>query len=211
MSLHPFSRATSPPRAPEGTRPGPASDAELLEALRAGQRNAAGPLYDHLRPAVERALRAVLHGRYRDFDDLVQSTFEHVLRGVATHRFDGRSSLRTWASAIAAHVAIDALRKSGREAKRMESGLPLDEFRSNARSEDLLSARAELRRVQASLGRMNPDQAETLVLHDVLGHPLEEIASLTQTSVSAAQSRLRRARIELARRNSGHVTSGRKA
>jgi RNA polymerase sigma-70 factor (ECF subfamily) len=47
---------------------------------------------------------------------------------------------------------------------------------------------------------MKPEHAETLVLHDALGHELSEIAVLMGVSVAAAQSRLIRGRKELLRR-----------
>jgi RNA polymerase sigma-70 factor (ECF subfamily) len=63
-----------------------------------------------------------------------------------------------------------------------------------------LEARSEVERLQGILIRMKPDQARTLVLHDVLGHDLSEIAVLTGVTVAAAQSRLVRGRKELLRR-----------
>ena len=187
------------------------TDEELLRALRDGDTRAALALYQHLRPAIDRALRRVLHGRHRDFDDLVQSTFERILRGVAQERFEGRSTLRTWASAIAAHVALDALRSGGREAKRMQSEVPVAELETGQRVEVRMEARAELGRVHDILSRMNPDLAETLLLHDVLGHPLDEVAEMKGAGLSATQSRLRRARQELKRRAAAAISPGRRA
>lgn len=184
------------------------SDAQLLRALRAGRPEAARPLYDHLRPTIEWSLRRVLRGGYRDFEDLVQSTFERILRGVVEDRFEGRSSLRTWASAIAAHVALDALRRGGREASRLQGQVSALDLESHTKAEPTLEARAELRRVRDILTRMNPDHAETLLLHDVLGHHVAEIAEMKCTGLSATQSRLRRARRELLRRSSARVPRG---
>jgi DNA-directed RNA polymerase specialized sigma24 family protein len=47
---------------------------------------------------------------------------------------------------------------------------------------------------------MKPSLAEAVLLFDVLGHNLQEVASLTGVSLSAAQSRLHRGRKELVRR-----------
>ena len=177
------------------------SELELVEGLLAGDARLAAVLYDHLRPAIDHALRRVLHARHRDFDDLKQTTFERILRSLAEGRFEGRSSLRTWASAIAAHVALDALRASFRERAR-HAVLPVDIAAPAAgKPEARLEAVHELERVQGILSRMKPDLVEALLLHDVLGHPLDEVAQLAGASPSATQSRLHRARIEWRRRS----------
>lgn len=181
------------------------SDEQILVALRSGDRQVAGVLYDHLRPTVDRALRRVLRSRYRDFDDLIQMTFERILRALAENRFEGRSSLRTWASAIASHVALDAIRSRVRENQRYNRSPSVSELLAPGRAESRMEALAELQRIHDILSRMNPDLAETLLLHDVLGHPLEEIATLKKAGLSATQSRLRRARIELKRRAAAYL------
>ncbi len=204
--------AFSRPSSPSVTESPPAwTDEALLAALEAGDPRAALALYEHLRPAIDRALRRVLHGRHRDFDDLVQTTFERILRAVAQDRFEGRSTLRTWASAIAAHVALDALRRGGREAQRLSGDVAVAELATGQRAEPRMEARAELGRVHEILSRMSPDLAETLLLHDVLGHPLEEVAAMKGAGLSATQSRLRRARQELKRRAAAVFSPGRRA
>ncbi len=208
MAVLPFTARTE-------TSPGPSAaiapavvEEDLIRALLAGDTRAAAVLYDHLRPAIEHALRRVLHGRHRDFDDLKQTTFERILRALAEGRFEGRSSMRTWASAIAAHVALDALRALFREERRLTPWGDEDFASNPQRPEGRLEALAELRRVQRLLSRMKPKLVEALLLHDVLGHPLEEIAALSGASPSATQSRLHRARLEL-RRRAGVQSEGR--
>ena len=44
---------------------------------------------------------------------------------------------------------------------------------------------------------MNPEQAEAVLLHDVLGHDLWEVATITHVSPAAAQKRLSRGHLEL--------------
>lgn len=175
------------------------TDRELIDALRRGDRSAAGPLYRALRPVIDHALRRVLHGRHREFDDLMQSTFERLLTALAEGRFQEKSSLRTYAAAIAAHVALDAIRANARSDRRSAPSVDVAET-SVGRPEARVEAIVELRRVQAILAKMSVDMAETLVLHDVLGHPLEEIAKMRGASVSATQSRLFRGRLEFQKR-----------
>ncbi len=180
-------------------------DQELVAALLRGDARGAAVLYERLRPAIDHAVRRVLHHRHRDFEDLTQATFERVLRALADDRFEGRSSLKTWASAIAGHVALDALRASIREERRL-APLPEDaEVPARGRTDARLEALAELRRLHGILARMKPDLAETLVLYDVLGHSLKDISELRGATMSATQSRLHRGRIELRRRAASSI------
>jgi DNA-directed RNA polymerase specialized sigma24 family protein len=58
----------------------------------------------------------------------------------------------------------------------------------------------ELDRVRRQLALMKPTRAEVLVLHDVHGYHLAEIATMMGLTVSATQSRLVRGRRELCER-----------
>ncbi len=179
-------------------------DLELLAAIRCGDGSVAQVLYDRLAPAIEHALHRVLRQRTDDFDDLIQVTFERVIRAIIDDRFAGHSSLSTWAAAIAAHVAIDFLRRSVRERRLFSVSdpgeLPNPQLSERPSAERRLEARSEISRLHAILAKMKPTLADTVVLYDVLGHSLEEVAELTGVTQSAAQSRLFRGRKELVRR-----------
>ena|SRR5450432_4035224 len=195
-------------RALQGGAPGGATDAppedQIVEGLLAGREWAAEALYDRLHPVVDRALRRVLQSNADDHDDLVQVVFERIVRTLTERRFAGACSLSTWATAIAAHVAIDALRARVRErAVVWEDRARGDEQAARVSSSNLerqLEARAEIAELHAILGSMDAAQAETVLLHDVHGHELSEIALIMGVSVAAAQSRLVRGRKDLLRR-----------
>jgi RNA polymerase sigma-70 factor (ECF subfamily) len=177
--------------------PGELSDGALLAAVRGGDATAAAQFYERLYPVVDHALRRVLRRRIPEFDDLVQVTFERVVRAIIEDRFAGHSALTTWAAAIAGHVAIDFLRRSVRERRVLEEfETPL----SRGAPERRMEARSEIQRLHAVLSRMKPELAEAVLLFDVLGHSLDEVARLSGISQSAAQSRLHRGRKELVRR-----------
>jgi RNA polymerase sigma-70 factor (ECF subfamily) len=180
----------------------PPSDAEVLSGIEAGQAWAARRLVDQLEPIVERTLMRVLQRRTSDFEDLVQITFERIIKTLIQRRFDARCSLSTWASAIATHVGIDSLRSKIRERRLFETSkgsLP-PEPPSGVDAAVRLEARAEVARIQRVLARMKPAHAEAVLLHDLLGHNLSEIATITGASVAAAQSRLVRGRRAFLRR-----------
>jgi RNA polymerase sigma factor (sigma-70 family) len=179
------------------------SDEQIVAGLIAGEEWAAEALYDRLQPVVDRALRRVLQNN-ADHDDQVQVVFERVIRTLVERKFAGACSLSTWATAIASNVAIDALRARIRErAVVWEDRARGAEHAASVSSGNLerqLEARAEIAELHAILGSMEASQAETVLLHDVHGHELSEIAVLTRVSVAAAQSRLVRGRKELLRR-----------
>jgi len=179
------------------------SDEQVVAGLIAGEEWAADALYDRLHPVVDRALRRVLQSN-PDHDDQVQVVFERVIRTLVERKFAGACSLSTWASAIASNVAVDALRARIRERavvwEDRERGAESAASVASGNLERQLEARAEIAELHAILGSMDAAQAETVLLHDVHGHELSEIAVITRVSLAAAQSRLVRGRKELLRR-----------
>src|SRR5262249_21305947 len=136
--------------------------------------------------------------RESDHDDLVQSTFEQIVVTLCRQRFARACSLTTWAATVATHVGLNALRSRRRERKVVDHGQSVDEAPARSTSgESATMARLALDRLREHLAAMDPAKAETLFLHDALGHDLAEVAVLTGVSVAAAQSRLVRGRKEL--------------
>jgi RNA polymerase sigma-70 factor (ECF subfamily) len=172
-------------------------DLELVEAVRRGDGGAARSLYNRLYPVVDYTLRRVLRVRVADFEDLLQVTFERIVRAISDERFQGRSALTTWSAAIASHVAIDHLRRAMREHDMLRD---LQSPAGVATPELRMEARSEIRRLQSVLAKMNPKLVEAVLLFDVLGHSVEDVADFAGISTSAAQSRLHRGRRELVRR-----------
>jgi len=177
-------------------------EGELIDAIQRGDERVAAEIYDRLIGVIDRTLYRVLGRREADHRDLVQSTFEQVVVTLSTGRFARACSLETWASVLATHIGLKALRSRRREDRYIERAQ--DPERESATfftdAERQLDARAQLFEVRRHLAEMNPTQATTLFLHDGLGHNLSEIALMTGVSVAAAQSRLVRGRRELGRR-----------
>src|SRR5688572_28927593 len=73
------------------SRPEPElSDRELLAAIRRGDGSSAQLLYDRLQPIIEHTIRRVLRQRTDLNDDLVQITFERIVRAIVEDRFAGQ-------------------------------------------------------------------------------------------------------------------------
>jgi RNA polymerase sigma-70 factor, ECF subfamily len=186
--------------APSTQEPTPPTTPAVLAGVVAGERWAHSALYDLLYPVVARTLQKILRDNSGDYEDLVQVSFERVVRTLVGERKVAVESLSAWAGSIAAHVALDALRSRTRERRLFERetpGVSRVERVPAPNLEHQLEARQKLEWLQRTLARMNADQAQTVILHDVLGHGLAEIASLMGVSLAAAQRRLARGHQEL--------------
>lgn len=180
-----------------------ASPHAVLAGVVAGERWAHEALYELLYPVVARTLQKVLRDGSGDYEDLVQTSFERIVQTLVGERRVLVENLSAWAGSIAAHVALDALRSRIRERRLFEPEAKVSSVGERAVAPNLerqLEARQKLVWLQHALSRMSPDQAETVILHDVLGHGLADIAATMGVSVAAAQRRLSRGHQELLRR-----------
>lgn len=182
----------------DGEARSPPTDAELIDAFERGDLRTSELLYDKLERVVHATLFKVLGERGQDHDDLVQAAFEQILRTLAQKKFARACSLSSWAVSVTTHVALNSLRTRVQERKSLVRGCePPDVARPSQPAPDQSSMLKSLRDELAKLPALS---ADVVVLHDVMGHDLAEIAVLTGLSVAAAQSRLVRTRAELRRR-----------
>ncbi len=208
--MSPSSRVTASPPAlralPGGVSVAEAhaSDDELIDGIVRGDERLAEELYERLIPVVDRTLYRLFGRREMDHDDLLQSTFEQIVRTLAHDRFARACSLATWASTVATHVGLTALRSRRRERRVIDRGLDAEPTLAaragQGDTERTVDARLSIEQLRDILSAMDPAKAEAVFLHDVLGHELAEIAVLTGVSVAAAQSRLVRGRREMTTR-----------
>jgi RNA polymerase sigma-70 factor (ECF subfamily) len=155
-----------------------------------------------------------------DADDAVQETMLRAWRSVDS--FDGRSSLLTWLYRIATNVCLDALASRTRRARPFEDG-PAgrigDELHSRPRShwlepvpdsrvlprdvapDERLRLRESIRLAfVATLQNLPAKQRACLLLCEVLGWPVAEVADQLELSAAAVNSALQRARATLSAR-----------
>jgi RNA polymerase sigma-70 factor (ECF subfamily) len=177
------------------------TDRELLKALAEHDPRAGLMLYDRLIRVVEWTILRIMGQRSIEHEDLVQAAFEQIVVSIHRQRFAYRCTLSSWASAVSCHVALNALRTRRRQRAFQGERAPGDVEPANRTDlESQLVAREALARVRDELALMSAERAEALVLHDINGLELSEIARVLGISVMAAQSRLSRGRRELMER-----------
>jgi RNA polymerase sigma-70 factor, ECF subfamily len=131
-------------------------------------------------------------GDRQSADDLTQETYLRAFGSL--HRFEGRSSLRTWLLSIARRVCADAVRSRRRrrltlvredaELEALGAGSDADQVGEGAAVVDLLA-------------RLDPDRREAFVLTQLLGLPYAEAAEVAGCPVGTIRSRVARARADL--------------
>jgi len=138
-----------------------------------------------------------LAGPRHDLDDLVQEAAERVLR--SWHRFEGRSQLSTWTYGIAYRTVIDNDRWYGRWRKRFTFGAeddpepPAERWDGEASVQQLERAR----RLHAALAELPPAKRAVVVLAELEGMEMKEVAEIVGTNDRTVRSRLRDARKKL--------------
>ena len=119
-------------------------------------------------------------------EDATQEAF--VAAWKAWPQFRGESSEATWLHAIASRVALRCLRNGRRRA--YDRSLDSDDVGPQARDVPLVD-RIDL---EAAIRALPPRARAVLVLHEIHGYRLTEIAGWMETSVGTVKSQLHRAR-----------------
>jgi RNA polymerase sigma-70 factor (ECF subfamily) len=123
-----------------------------------------------------------------DAEDLAQEVFLVMWRRWAD--YDSARPLRPWLAGIAFKVAHDYRRRSGRE---VPGGLVDAEDQAPGAEEHIASARARTLVLRA-LGSLPEKQRTIIVMHDLDGASMREIAEILSVPLFTAYSRLRSAR-----------------
>jgi RNA polymerase sigma-70 factor (ECF subfamily) len=166
-------------------------DATIVSEIQANREQFLALVAD-LRPGLHRYC-ARMTGSVSDGEDIVQETLARAYYSLP--ELYSLPHLSSWLFRIAHNCALDHLRRYER---RM--GKPLLDEEADAAPDDAGDAEDELsakQAVQAAVARfleLPPAQRSCVVLKDVLGHSVDEIASLLGLSVPAVKSALHRGR-----------------
>ena len=152
---------------------------------------------DELLALLYRQMRA-LAGPRQDLDDLVQAAAERALK--ALERFEGRSSLSTFTYGIVYRTLLDQQRWFRRFQRRfsLDSREEPDELAFPRSSETDLRELERARRLYAALDQLPKEKRATLILHDLEGLDVSDVAAISGTNQLTVRSRLRDAHKKLA-------------
>jgi RNA polymerase sigma-70 factor (ECF subfamily) len=166
-------------------------DEALKTTLRTAQTGFA-EMVESIRPALHRYC-ARMTGSVLDGEDLVQDTLAQAFYGFALLRQD--VPLRPWLFTIAHHKCVDFLRS-----RRVRSAVDLDDGNEPSAETDMAIEDRELASNVFSglVLALPPKERASVVLKEVLGYSLPEIATILETSTGAVKAALHRAREKLA-------------
>ena len=137
-------------------------------------------------------------------EDAAQETFLKAFRNLAG--FDVRRPFRTWLLSIAAHHAIDQIRRRRVPILPLEDALPESSLRDPSPTpEAALVQRQKEQDVQRMLRHLAAADRAAIVLRYWYDLSYEDMAGVLQTSVSGVKSRLHRARKQLAALSPGRI------
>ncbi|HTJ26281.1 MAG TPA: sigma-70 family RNA polymerase sigma factor [Candidatus Limnocylindria bacterium] len=148
-------------------------------------------LVAELRPELHRYC-ARMTGSVFDGEDVVQDTLAKAYYALGQMREP--PNLKPWLFRIAHNTATDFLRRYDRKHVELVPEVPERAELDEAGVDPVL--------IEAALTvfvELTPVQRGALILKDVLGHSLEEVAATMQTSVGAVKAALSRARANIAR------------
>lgn len=201
-----YGREVPPPRthtaATEPSDQGP-SDQELLRAHVAGDDRAFGSLFARHRDRLWAvALRTT--GDPEEAADALQDAMVAAFRRAASYR--GEAAVTTWLHRIVVNACLDRLRRRSVRATQPweEHTEEVDRFTPGSpgapqHGDPVRAAeQAELRRaVQVALGQLPPEQRAALVLVDMEGYPVGEVARILDVPTGTLKSRCSRGRRRL--------------
>jgi RNA polymerase sigma-70 factor, ECF subfamily len=140
----------------------------LYEAIQHGDERQASQVYASLLPPVQATLLRVLGCPYKNHRELTQRSIEQVILELSSHPNPWACRLEAWATTAAARVALDVLRV---RAQRNDVEVSWGDAMSTHGGHDGqgASAGAAIDQLRWLLGELPRQQAEAVVLCDVMG------------------------------------------
>ncbi len=175
------------------------NDREIIEKVLAGDYDAFEALVDRYEGRIYRHLRKMVKDQ-NELQDLLQETFLSAYKGLAG--FSGNSSFATWLFKVANNTALMYLRKKRPELLQHAEDIEnMEQFEFMPASAEFVSTPMDVllsqegrKKIEEALDRLPMVYRTVIVLKDIEGFSLEEVAEITDSSVPAVKSRLHRGR-----------------
>jgi RNA polymerase sigma-70 factor (ECF subfamily) len=163
------------------------SDAELLAAHVAGDRNAFGELFHRHQRQLHRLARLTTRTR-EDAEDALQDAMLSAHRGAGSFRHD--AAVGSWLHRIVVNACLDRLRRT-----KSHATTPLEDIYPVAdRTAQVETAIV----VQRALMRLPVEQRAAVVAVDMQGYSVADTAAMLGVAEGTVKSRCSRARVRLA-------------
>lgn len=173
------------------------SDAELVDATLAGQRDAFGTLVLRYQDRLYNTLLRVL-GSHHDASEVLQDAFIQAYSKLASFRREAKFS--TWMYRVAFNLACSHRRSRRRKVGSLEQIKEIAGEEPTADApppEHAMVVQEQAEQVQAALLRISSEHRQILVLREIEDCSYEQIAEILDVPVGTVRSRLFRARLQL--------------
>lgn len=172
----------------------PASDHELMLAVRDGELDALGELFErHHGPLF--GFLAKLTGDRTAAEDIAQTVFQRILKYRHTYRDEGQFT--AWMYHMARRCAADHFRRANAAPSATDPVNLQEHADDRPHAGDHATTRDDHALLHRALGRLQRDEREILLLSRFQELPFAEIAGILECSVGAAKVRAHRALREL--------------
>ena len=173
-----------------GVDDGDARDRALLAAHVAGDRDAFATLVEaHTARLWAVALRTL--GDREEAADALQDALLSAYRAAGTYRGDAR--VTTWLHRVVVNACLDRVRR-----RQARPTVPVPEGYDPVDRRDALAERETALEVETALAALPLDQRTAIVLVDLQGLPVDEVAAVLGVPVGTVKSRCSRGRARLA-------------
>jgi RNA polymerase sigma-70 factor (ECF subfamily) len=184
------------------TEPSVSPEVALVRRAQRGEQEAFREIVERYQGKVFSIIHGILRNR-NDAEDIAQQVFTKIYFSLG--KFDFRSALVTWIYKITVNECYDYLRKQKVRKLTFESDLSEDDLRRIDNTEDVrrnpaadVDRQTELREIVVRLlDRLSAEERQLLILKEVEGYPVEELAHMLSMNENTVKVKLFRARQKL--------------
>ncbi|MFH1761212.1 MAG: RNA polymerase sigma factor [bacterium] len=170
----------------------------LIQQCKKGDNRAYSRFFNSYKEIMYRLAYKFL-GPVNDLEDVVQVIFIQIFKSLPG--FEGRSKLTTWIYKIGVNVCIQYLRNNKQKKEiNFSDNYFISELNGDRLKQDahtILEQKELQKSVYNAINRLNLKKRSVIILHDMEGKTIEEIAQIIQKPVGTVKSRLFHAREEL--------------